>query len=1340
MRKPRSSQIGFTITELLVGALVVAVIGAATYRILTSNVRVHVGEMAAGERGKQSINALAQFEDDARSGNPTWARQGIPVVFPHQGLGPFDATTGRNAMGYCATANAKISPSGPLNQVEWCDVQSDGVTFMAVNRVKRQIYIPTKPVGYASDWATATEDGLPINVKSANTSSPPDLGDIMLIYQAHKWALARVSGPAVVPTAGGPQSIGQAPAPSWEDVIGIRSAYAVGGECDPDLGCEATNTPAPPTNTPNYTQTAIARVTQTAVAAVTQTAIARVTQTAVAAATQTAVAAATQTAVARVTQTAVAVAATSTAVAAVTVTARAQITATAAAIVSATAAAGATSTAISAATATANGAANATATAGAPTAAPMVSVGSWGSAALSSAGRQRLRNNGSVALGYEVIQAGPPVAGGPLDERSDVGADGVFIQTSSTYRPTPAPSGEEPVNDMVFSGNATAIENVCFHTYRGRFVTKSGEILQTLADATSAGSEIAANSAGVPQLYLVRTSWCKDDPETGPAFEHQVLMPIESFTLTYDVLKSVDAQGYEVTDRLDDTYVMGHSGTPTPVGATYSGEIWRDIGHSRAATPANPMDLTLYSSDTPNLPSSAAANYHSNLNKIVAVSAHIAGVDPSTGRTSDQRIKASIQEAAMRLQYQGGTMSVSISNNLLAPKTGKPAIVPYADGSVEVLVPVIEPCGSTDGVNCNATPNPDTVRPEMGVGSIQIRSESGALVDTITGFLLPDITFTAPGGLMLSNAGITGKGLTFYPSAISVGGGVPPKSIFVGGYAVGRNASNNLQRLPAIAVLRTNGKKVSDVAGEMYPCTSLGGTKSYAESQAAESCEVWAVPTQPGLYDTAAGITILPMPKAIAVWSGTATKVQVAATSLLAIGSVSKMTPTDPIYVYLATMTVFDDVTWKILLGTNYDYNRWSIPTPTASPTPAATLTPPTPTPISTPCQTNDCDGQILTSLSTQPLQLNQNRYIGAAVGNKSDGPPPPFGVGDVPLTGQIWIKKLQNSSSFSASVPGRLIAVHNSPYVRGIESVGTNIALAGIKGVQIIPDPKRFEVGAGTPTPAPFKVYLDEITCNRASSNDDLGYPEFLDVDSRFILPPGQSVATSQQIYLSTGVGISSIDMLNADIILANEFQLTGTAVRHNTSLTRTSLSGYYSRLLAAVEPQQGGSVTNRNADLVHIRRIESANLGFFSIVASNCANPANDVFRQTNNFYSIVPPGLFSTPKPTSVPYRRALLPNSLLSGDALEKAWFMTFLEVKTANGPAPGAFDPPLGVVPANPTQTPTGSIPTSTPSPTPITATATPIPTNTPIPGGSSSSGSGGCGCSKSDPDCPPCHS
>lgn len=175
MKLTRRSPRGFSITEMLVGALVATALGIASYRILTTNTQVTLSEIGLGTQNKAAISAFDRLERDLRKSNPSWARQGVSVYYPHPGLGP---------EGNIAADPSNFDGNGFNPQT--VDSQFDAITFLTAHPQKRQLFRPTADFTLDADTESVT-----VAIRGAMADGL-SVGDVVLIYQAGEYAVMRV--------------------------------------------------------------------------------------------------------------------------------------------------------------------------------------------------------------------------------------------------------------------------------------------------------------------------------------------------------------------------------------------------------------------------------------------------------------------------------------------------------------------------------------------------------------------------------------------------------------------------------------------------------------------------------------------------------------------------------------------------------------------------------------------------------------------------------------------------------------------------------------------------------------------------------------------------------------------------------------------------------------------------------------------------------------------------------------------------------------------------------------------------------------------------------------------
>lgn len=163
---------GFSLVEMMVATVMVLILSATSYRVLTGQGNRQKATVYGQKRNAQVNTALDRFKRDVRQADPLWFDYGIPWAFPHQGLG----------FGSNFYVNLALQFEG-LN---------DAVTILTRDPEKGEIYTLNETVEYPTASAGSTVlYGQWLSLAENNIEITPN--DWVLFYKPGKYALGIVS-------------------------------------------------------------------------------------------------------------------------------------------------------------------------------------------------------------------------------------------------------------------------------------------------------------------------------------------------------------------------------------------------------------------------------------------------------------------------------------------------------------------------------------------------------------------------------------------------------------------------------------------------------------------------------------------------------------------------------------------------------------------------------------------------------------------------------------------------------------------------------------------------------------------------------------------------------------------------------------------------------------------------------------------------------------------------------------------------------------------------------------------------------------------------------------------
>jgi prepilin-type N-terminal cleavage/methylation domain-containing protein len=167
----KKSQSGFSLIEILVATVLVLILSATSYRVLTKQGSAQRVSVLGQKQNDSLIKALDRFKEDISKIDPVWPKSGVASVYPHPGFG-----LQKNFY-----TNTYIRDEG-LN---------DAVTFIHRDIEKSEIYslktkLDSSPTSLS---AKVYDDWIQLN----ETTIEIENGDMVLIYQPGKYVLGIVT-------------------------------------------------------------------------------------------------------------------------------------------------------------------------------------------------------------------------------------------------------------------------------------------------------------------------------------------------------------------------------------------------------------------------------------------------------------------------------------------------------------------------------------------------------------------------------------------------------------------------------------------------------------------------------------------------------------------------------------------------------------------------------------------------------------------------------------------------------------------------------------------------------------------------------------------------------------------------------------------------------------------------------------------------------------------------------------------------------------------------------------------------------------------------------------------
>jgi prepilin-type N-terminal cleavage/methylation domain-containing protein len=164
---------GFSLVEMMVATVMVLILSATSYRVLTGQGNRQKATVYGQKRNAQVNTALDRFKRDVRQADPLWFDYGIPWAFPQQGHG--------------------FSSNFYVNLALQFEGLNDAVTLLTRDPEKGEIYTlnesveyPTASPGFTAltgQWLQLVEDTTEIQV-----------GDWVMLFKPGKYVLAVVTG------------------------------------------------------------------------------------------------------------------------------------------------------------------------------------------------------------------------------------------------------------------------------------------------------------------------------------------------------------------------------------------------------------------------------------------------------------------------------------------------------------------------------------------------------------------------------------------------------------------------------------------------------------------------------------------------------------------------------------------------------------------------------------------------------------------------------------------------------------------------------------------------------------------------------------------------------------------------------------------------------------------------------------------------------------------------------------------------------------------------------------------------------------------------------------------
>jgi len=166
---------GFSLIEILVATVLVVILSATSYRVLSDNGKVQGKTLLNQKQNDQLQRALAMFNDDVSKIDPGWLKLGVASVYPHPGLG----------LGENYYVNSYIRDEG-LN---------DAVSFIHRNQEKPEIYSLKKKIANSgkSSSSTSSNSIFPDWIQLNEPDAQIEIGDMVLISQPGKYYIGVVT-------------------------------------------------------------------------------------------------------------------------------------------------------------------------------------------------------------------------------------------------------------------------------------------------------------------------------------------------------------------------------------------------------------------------------------------------------------------------------------------------------------------------------------------------------------------------------------------------------------------------------------------------------------------------------------------------------------------------------------------------------------------------------------------------------------------------------------------------------------------------------------------------------------------------------------------------------------------------------------------------------------------------------------------------------------------------------------------------------------------------------------------------------------------------------------------
>jgi hypothetical protein len=167
------SHSGFSLIEMLVATVLVMILSATSYRVLSKQGSSQRENVVSQKKNNQMLAALDRFKKDVQMIDPQWLKFGVASIFPHQGLG--------------------FAENFYVNSFIRSEGLNDGVTFLRRDIEKAELYT----LEDTAEFPVATQAGavelydtwLDLVEPTSNIAS----NDFVVVYQAGKFAIGVVT-------------------------------------------------------------------------------------------------------------------------------------------------------------------------------------------------------------------------------------------------------------------------------------------------------------------------------------------------------------------------------------------------------------------------------------------------------------------------------------------------------------------------------------------------------------------------------------------------------------------------------------------------------------------------------------------------------------------------------------------------------------------------------------------------------------------------------------------------------------------------------------------------------------------------------------------------------------------------------------------------------------------------------------------------------------------------------------------------------------------------------------------------------------------------------------------